>query len=68
MQRVGFVLKIIPELKKEYKKAYYEVKPEMTKEAKDFGMHNYSIFLEKKEPFLHKYRYRNQEGHGAGTV
>ena len=47
MQRVGFTFKIRPELKEEYKKAHDEVWPEMTKAAKYFGMHNYSIYFRK---------------------
>ena len=47
MQRVGFILKIKPELKAEYKKAHDEIWPEMAKAINEYGMHNYSIYFRK---------------------
>jgi len=45
MQRVGFMFKIRPELKDEYKKAHDEIWPEMAKAIKEHGINNYSIFF-----------------------
>jgi L-rhamnose mutarotase len=47
MQRIGFTMKIKPELKDEYKKAHDEIWPEMAKALNDYGMHNYSIYFRK---------------------
>jgi len=47
MKRIGFVFKIKPELKDEYKKAHDEIWPELAKAINDYGMHNYSIFFRK---------------------
>ncbi|MFC2159158.1 L-rhamnose mutarotase [Actinomycetota bacterium] len=47
MQRVGFRMKIKPELKDEYKKAHDEIWPELAKAINDYGMHNYSIYFGK---------------------
>jgi len=45
MNRVGFIFKIRPELKNEYKKAHDEIWPELVKAMTDCGMHNYSIYF-----------------------
>jgi L-rhamnose mutarotase len=47
MQRAGFIFKMKPELKEEYKKIHDEIWPELTKALNDYGMHNYSIFFRK---------------------
>ena len=45
MQRIGFTMKIKPELKDQYKKAHDEIWPELAKAINDYGMHNYSIYF-----------------------
>jgi L-rhamnose mutarotase len=47
MQRVGFSLKINPELKEGYKKAHDEIWPELVEAMKTRGVKNYSIFFKK---------------------
>ena len=47
MKRVGFIFKIKPELKDEYKKAHDEIWPEMAQALKNHGMNNYSIYFRK---------------------
>ena len=45
MNRVGFLFKIRPGLKNEYKKAHDEIWPELIKAMTDCGIHNYSIYF-----------------------
>lgn len=45
MQRVGFIFRIKPELKDEYKKAHDEIWPEMAEAINICGARNYSIFF-----------------------
>ena len=47
MKRIGFIFKIRPELKDEYKKAHDEVWPEQEQALKNLGYSNYSIFFRK---------------------
>ena len=45
MERVGFKLKLKPDLKEEYKKRHDEIWPEMTEVLNKAGIHNYTIWL-----------------------
>lgn len=45
MKRYGFVFRIKPELKEQYKRDHDEIWPEMIKAIKDSGIKNYSIFF-----------------------
>ena len=45
MQRVGFILKVKPELVEEYKRRHEEVWPEMREALNRHGWHNYSLFM-----------------------
>jgi len=54
MNRVGFLFRIKPELKDEYKKAHDEIWPEMISEMRRVGLRNYSIFF-KKDGLLFAY-------------
>lgn len=45
MQRVGFVLKVRPDMLAEYKERHRHVWPEMLQALRETGWHNYSIFL-----------------------
>ncbi|HEU5090103.1 MAG TPA: L-rhamnose mutarotase [Roseiflexaceae bacterium] len=45
MQRVGFLLKVKPELVEEYKQRHQNVWPEMQDALRRTGWHNYSLFL-----------------------
>ncbi|MCL5985670.1 MAG: L-rhamnose mutarotase [Actinobacteria bacterium] len=47
MSRVGFLFRIKPELKDEYKKAHDEIWSEMISEMRRVGLRNYSIFFRK---------------------
>jgi len=47
MSRVGFIFKIKPELKEEYKKAHDDIWPEWVKAMRDVGLRNYSIFFKR---------------------
>ena len=47
MKRYGFIFKIKPELKDEYKKAHDEIWPDMAEAIRDSGIKNYSIFFNK---------------------
>lgn len=44
MQRVGFLFKIKPEYKDEYKKAHDEIWPEQLQALKESGLNNYSSY------------------------
>ena len=44
MARYGFLFKIHPELKSEFKKAHDEIWPELKKEIKNVGINNYTHF------------------------
>ena len=45
MQRVGFLLKVKPELVEQYKQRHQNVWPEMQEALRRTGWHNYSLFL-----------------------
>lgn len=45
MKRVGFVLKVKPELVPEYRRRHEEVWPEMLEALSANGWHNYSLFM-----------------------
>ncbi len=45
MKRIGFVLKIRPEMILEYKERHQAVWPEMQDALRRTGWHNYSLFL-----------------------
>lgn len=45
MKRVGFVLKVKPELISEYKRRHEEVWPEMLDVLRRTGWHNYTLFM-----------------------
>ncbi len=45
MNRVGFVLRVKPELIEEYKRHHQAVWPEMLDALRRNGWHNYSLFL-----------------------
>ena len=47
MKRVGFIFKIKPELKDEYKKAHDKIWPDMAQALRNHGMNNYSIYFRK---------------------
>lgn len=47
MSRVGFLFRIKPELKQEYKKAHDEIWPEMIEGMGKVGIRNYSIYFRK---------------------
>jgi L-rhamnose mutarotase len=45
MKRYGFLMKVKPELKAEYRKAHDEIWPEMAAAIRDSGIRNYSIYF-----------------------
>jgi L-rhamnose mutarotase len=45
MQRVGFMLKVRPEMIEEYKRRHREVWPDMLAALRETGWHNYSIYM-----------------------
>ena|SRR5579871_3493587 len=45
MQRVGFLLKVKPEMLEEYKQRHAAVWPDMQDALRRNGWHNYSIFM-----------------------
>jgi L-rhamnose mutarotase len=45
MRRIGFVLKVKPELIEEYRRRHREVWPEMLDALTRTGWHNYSLFM-----------------------
>src|SRR5690348_17302375 len=45
MKRVGFMLKVKPDLVAEYKRHHAAVWPEMLQALRDAGWHNYSLFI-----------------------
>ena len=47
MKRVGFMLKVKPELVEEYKEQHKKVWPEMLDSLLRTGWHNYSLFVRK---------------------
>lgn len=46
MKRVGFILKVKPELIEEYKEHHKKVWPEMLDALRRTGWHNYSLFMQ----------------------
>jgi len=55
MIRKAFVMEVYPDQHEEYEKRHNEIWPEMVKELKNHGAHNYSIFLDKKTNQLFGY-------------
>ena len=47
MKRHGFLFRIKPELKGEYKKDHDEIWPDMARAIRESGIRNYSIFFRK---------------------
>ncbi len=47
MKRVGFMIKIRPEMIEEYKARHRAVWPEMLQALRENGWHNYSLFMRK---------------------
>ncbi len=45
MKRIGFILKVKPELREEYKAHHRSVWPEMLDALRRTGWHNYSLFM-----------------------
>jgi L-rhamnose mutarotase len=45
MKRIGFLLKVKPEMMEEYKKHHEAVWPEMLDALRRTGWHNYSLFM-----------------------
>jgi len=45
MKRIGFILKVKPELIEEYKEHHKRVWPEMLDALRRTGWHNYSLFM-----------------------
>lgn len=45
MQRIGFVMRLLPGAEDEYRRRHAAVWPEMLDELRAAGAHNYSIFL-----------------------
>ena len=45
MKRIGFEMKIKPELVEEYKQRHDDIWPEMTEALSRTGWHNYTIFF-----------------------
>ncbi len=45
MQRIGFILKVKPEMIEEYKKRHQNVWPDMLQALRETGWHNYSLFM-----------------------
>jgi L-rhamnose mutarotase len=45
MQRVGFILKVKPNMIEEYRRRHAEVWPDMLAALRETGWHNYSIFM-----------------------
>jgi L-rhamnose mutarotase len=45
MQRVGFLLKVKPELVAEYRRHHEQVWPDMQEALRRTGWHNYSLFM-----------------------
>ncbi|TNH03659.1 L-rhamnose mutarotase [Testudinibacter sp. TR-2022] len=55
MIRKGILMHVNPDCHAEYKKRHDEIFPELVKELKEHGAHNYSIFLDKKRDLLFGY-------------
>jgi len=55
MIRKAFVMEVYPDQHEEYEKRHNEIWPEMVKELKNHGAHNYSIFLDKETNQLFGY-------------
>jgi L-rhamnose mutarotase len=45
MKRVGFVLKVKPDMLEEYKRHHEQVWPEMLQALREAGWHNYTLFV-----------------------
>ncbi len=55
MIRKAFVMEVYPDQHEEYEKRHNKIWPEMVKELKNHGAHNYSIFLDKETNQLFGY-------------
>jgi len=53
--RKAFLMKVYSDKQKVYKERHDEIWPEMVKEIKRHGVHNYSIFLDEKTNYLFAY-------------
>jgi L-rhamnose mutarotase len=51
MQRIGFVMRLLPGAEAEYRRRHADVWPEMLAELKAAGAANYSIFLRGEDLF-----------------
>ena len=51
MQRIGFVMRLLPGAEEEYRRRHAAVWPEMLAELKAAGASNYSIFLDEDRLF-----------------
>jgi L-rhamnose mutarotase len=51
MERVGFVMRLLPGNEAEYRRRHAQIWPEMAAELKTAGARNYSIFLRVDELF-----------------
>lgn len=56
MKRFGFLMKLNPAFKDEYKKRHSEIWPELVKLLKNEGIGNYSIFLDEDTGTLFAYQ------------
>lgn len=55
MLRKASIMQVNPDKHAEYKKRHDEIFPELVKELKAHGAHNYSIFLDPKRNLLFSY-------------
>ena len=51
MQRIGFVMRLLPGAEDEYRRRHAAVWPEMLDELRAAGAHNYSIFVHGSDLF-----------------
>jgi L-rhamnose mutarotase len=51
MERIGFVMKLLPGREAEYRRRHDQIWPEMVAELKAAGAQNYSIFLRGQDLF-----------------
>ncbi len=55
MIRKAFKMKVYPDKIEEYAKRHNPIWPQLQKVLKDYGVHNYSIFLDEETYFLFGY-------------
>jgi L-rhamnose mutarotase len=70
MERIGFVMKLLPGREAEYRRRHDEIWPEMLAELKAAGAQNYSIFLRGQDLFgyLEVANFVSFRNHMAGTA